>query len=93
MRQGVEDLLRAYGQSGGPFEKLAAALVPTEMAEPIGERVGDVIAGRYYVLEVLGLGGMGARFKHAREGARRAAVQRSASLNSLVFEQWPGYHP
>ena len=54
--------LRAYGQSGGPLDKLAAALATTEMAEPIGERVGDVIAGKYKLLEALGEGGMGAVF-------------------------------
>src|SRR5580692_13006092 len=62
LRQRVDDLLRAYGQSGGPLDKLAAALATTEMAEPLGERVGDVIAGKYKLLEALGEGGMGAVF-------------------------------
>jgi eukaryotic-like serine/threonine-protein kinase len=62
LRQRVDDLLRAYGQSSGPLDKLAAALAPTEMADPTGERVGDVIAGKYKLLEALGEGGMGAVF-------------------------------
>jgi serine/threonine protein kinase len=62
LRQRVDELLRAYGQPDGPLDKLAAALATTEMAEPIGERVGDVIAGKYKLLEALGQGGMGAVF-------------------------------
>ncbi len=67
LKQRIEDLLRAYGQSSGPLDKLAAR--PTlrrratdHSSEPIGERVGDVIAGKYKLLEALGEGGMGAVF-------------------------------
>jgi eukaryotic-like serine/threonine-protein kinase len=62
LRQRVEDLLRAYGQPDGPLEKLAAALAPTDVTEPICDQIGAIIAGRYKLLESLGQGGMGAVF-------------------------------
>src|SRR5580704_2957315 len=61
LRQRVEDLLRAYGQSNGPLDKLAAALAPTEMAEPIREQVGATI-GPYKLMEQIGEGGFGLVF-------------------------------
>ncbi len=61
LRQRVEDLLRAYGQSDGPLDKLAAALAPTEMAEPIREQVGTLI-GPYKLMEQIGEGGFGLVF-------------------------------
>jgi hypothetical protein len=61
LRQRVEDLLRAYGQSGGPLDKLAAAIAPTELAEPIQEQVGATI-GPYKLMEQSGEGGFGLVF-------------------------------
>src|SRR5580704_1443915 len=61
LRQRVEDLLRAYGQSNGPLDKLAAALAPTEMPEPIREQVGATI-GPYKLMEQIGEGGFGLVF-------------------------------
>src|ERR1700683_4543790 len=61
LKQRVEDLLRAYGQSGGPLDKLAAAMAPTEMAEPIREQVGATI-GPYKLMEQIGEGGFGLVF-------------------------------
>jgi serine/threonine protein kinase len=61
LRQRVEDLLRAYGQSGGPLDKLAAAMAPTKLAEPIQEQVGATI-GPYKLMEQIGEGGFGLVF-------------------------------
>jgi serine/threonine protein kinase len=61
LRQRVEDLLRAYGQPDGPLEKLAAALAPTELGEPIREQVGTII-GPYKLMEQIGEGGFGLVF-------------------------------
>src|SRR5580704_15406460 len=61
LRQRVEDLLRAYGQSGGPLDKLAAALASTKIAEPIPEQVGATI-GPYKLMEQIGEGGFGLVF-------------------------------
>src|SRR5580698_7360541 len=61
VRQRVEDLLRAYGQSGGPLDKLAAAMAPTKLAEPIEEQVGATI-GPYKLMEQIGEGGFGLVF-------------------------------
>jgi hypothetical protein len=43
LRRRVDDLLRAYGDSHGPLENLAAALAPTQAAESIREQVGSTI--------------------------------------------------
>ncbi len=61
LRQRVEDLLRAYGQSGGPLDKLAAAMASTKIAEPIQEQVGATI-GPYKLMEQIGEGGFGLVF-------------------------------
>src|SRR5580698_8964401 len=61
LRQRVEDLLRAYGQSGGPLDKLAAALASTKIAEPIQEQAGATI-GPYKLMEQIGEGGFGLVF-------------------------------
>ena len=61
MRQRVEDLLRAYGHSDGPLDKLAAALASTKIAEPIPEQVGATI-GPYKLMEQIGEGGFGLVF-------------------------------
>src|SRR5580698_4618507 len=61
VRQRVEDLLRAYGQSGGPLDKLAAAMAPTKLAEPIQEQAGATI-GPYKLMEQIGEGGFGLVF-------------------------------
>jgi serine/threonine protein kinase len=58
LRQRVEDLLHAYGQSGGPLDKLAAALAPTKLTEPAREQAGTMI-GRYKLIERIGEGAMG----------------------------------
>jgi serine/threonine protein kinase len=61
LRQRVEDLLRAYGEPDGPLDKLAAALAPTELGEPIREQVGSTI-GPYKLMEQIGEGGFGLVF-------------------------------
>jgi serine/threonine protein kinase len=61
LRQRVEDLLRAYGQSGGPLDKLAAAMASTNIAEPIQEQAGATI-GPYKLMEQIGEGGFGLVF-------------------------------
>jgi hypothetical protein len=58
LRQRVDDLLRAYGQPDGPLDKLAAALAPTQLGEPIREQAGTMI-GRYKLIELIGEGAMG----------------------------------
>ena len=73
LRQRVEDLLRAYGQSGGPLEKLAAALAATEIAEPIREQVGATI-GPYKLMEQIGEGGFGLVFVAEQERPIRRKV-------------------
>ena len=61
LRQRVEDLLRAYGEPDGPLDKLAAALAPTQLGEPIREQVGTTI-GPYKLMEQIGEGGFGLVF-------------------------------
>ena len=61
LRKRVEDLLRAYGESGGPLDKLAAAVAPTRLGEPIREQVGSTI-GPYKLMEQIGEGGFGLVF-------------------------------
>jgi serine/threonine protein kinase len=61
LRHRVEDLLRAYGQPEGPLDKLAAALAPTRLGEPIREQVGATI-GPYKLMEQIGEGGFGLVF-------------------------------
>ncbi|HEV8070078.1 MAG TPA: serine/threonine-protein kinase [Planctomycetaceae bacterium] len=61
LRKRVEDLLRAYGASGGPLDKMAAALAPTRVGEPIREQVGSTI-GSYKLMEQIGEGGFGLVF-------------------------------
>jgi serine/threonine protein kinase len=61
LRQRVEDLLRAYGHSDGPLDKLAAAMASTKIAEPIPEQVGALI-GPYKLKEQIGEGGFGLVF-------------------------------
>jgi serine/threonine protein kinase len=73
LRQRVEDLLRAYGQSGGPLDKLAAALASTEIAEPIREQVGATI-GPYKLMEQIGEGGFGLVFVAEQERPIRRKV-------------------
>src|SRR3984957_15325460 len=73
LRQRVEDLLRAYGQSDGPLDKLAAALASTEMAEPIREQVGETI-GPYKLMEQIGEGGFGLVFVAEQERPIRRKV-------------------
>ncbi len=62
--QRVEDLLRAYGQSGGPLDKLAAALAPTETAPSRLRRARSGMSLRAGTSwwKQLGEGGMGAVF-------------------------------
>src|SRR5580700_8126830 len=43
LQKRVEELLRAYGESGGPLEKFAAAMAPTQLGEPVREQVGSKI--------------------------------------------------
>jgi serine/threonine protein kinase len=59
--QRVDDLLRAYGQSNGPLDKLAAALATTQVGQPIREQVGSTI-GPYKLMEQIGEGGFGLVF-------------------------------
>jgi serine/threonine protein kinase len=59
--QRVDDLLRAYGQSNGPLDKMAAALAPTQLGQPIREQVGSTI-GPYKLMEQIGEGGFGLVF-------------------------------
>src|SRR5580692_8723343 len=61
LRQRVDDLLRAYGQPNGPLDKLAAAIAPTKLSEPIPEQVGATI-GPYKLMEQIGEGGFGLVF-------------------------------
>ena len=61
LRQRVDALLHAYGQSEGPLDKLAAALAPTRPGEPIREQVGATI-GPYKLMEQIGEGGFGLVF-------------------------------
>jgi eukaryotic-like serine/threonine-protein kinase len=61
LQKRVDDLLRAYGQSGGPLDKLAAALAPTKLGESIREQVGSTI-GPYKLMEQIGEGGFGLVF-------------------------------
>ncbi|HEV3302565.1 MAG TPA: protein kinase [Planctomycetaceae bacterium] len=61
LQKRVEDLLRAYGESGGPLDKLAAAIAPTQLGEPIREQVGSTI-GPYKLMEQIGEGGFGLVF-------------------------------
>ena len=73
LRQRVDDLLRAYGQAGGPLDKLAAALAPTEVPEPIREHVGATI-GPYKLMEQIGEGGFGLVFVAEQERPIRRKV-------------------
>jgi serine/threonine protein kinase len=73
LRQRVEDLLRAYGQPDGPLEKLAAAVAPTELGEPIREQVGATI-GPYKLMEQIGEGGFGLVFVAEQERPIRRKV-------------------
>ncbi|HXY37297.1 MAG TPA: serine/threonine-protein kinase, partial [Planctomycetaceae bacterium] len=73
LRQRVEDLLRAYGQSGGPLDKFAAALAPTQQGEPIREQVGATI-GPYKLMEQIGEGGFGLVFVAEQERPIRRKV-------------------
>jgi serine/threonine protein kinase len=61
LQQRVNDLLHAYGQPSGPLDKLAAALAPTQLGEPIREQVGSTI-GPYKLMEQIGEGGFGLVF-------------------------------
>jgi serine/threonine protein kinase len=61
LRKRVDDLLRAYGESGGPLDKMAAAIAPTQLGEPIREQVGSTI-GSYKLMEQIGEGGFGLVF-------------------------------
>jgi serine/threonine protein kinase len=61
LQKRVEDLLRAYGESGGPLDKMAAAIATTRLGEPIREQVGSTI-GPYKLMEQIGEGGFGLVF-------------------------------
>jgi len=73
LRQRVEDLLRAYGEPDGPLDKLAAALAPTQLGEPIREQVGATI-GSYKLMEQIGEGGFGLVFVAEQERPIRRKV-------------------
>ena len=73
LRRRVEDLLRAYGESDGPMEKLAAALAPTQLGEPVREQVGATI-GAYKLMEQIGEGGFGLVFVAEQERPIRRKV-------------------
>ncbi len=61
LQKRVEDLLRAYGESDGPLDKMAAAIATTRLGEPIREQVGSTI-GPYKLMEQIGEGGFGLVF-------------------------------
>ncbi len=61
LQKRVEDLLCAYGESGGPLDKMAAAIATTRLGEPIREQVGSTI-GPYKLMEQIGEGGFGLVF-------------------------------
>jgi serine/threonine protein kinase/tetratricopeptide (TPR) repeat protein len=63
LRQRVEALLRAHDEPGGFLSEASASPGPLEQTmayrPPPGQRPGDLIAGRYKLLEAIGEGGMG----------------------------------
>src|SRR5271154_431162 len=66
LRKRVENLLGAYGEPDGPLDKLAAAMAPTRLGEPIREQVGATI-GPYKLMEQIGEGGFGLVFVAERQ--------------------------
>jgi serine/threonine protein kinase len=75
LKKRVEELLRAYGESGGPLDKFPAALEPTLVGDRI-EQVGSTI-GPYELLEQIGEGGFGLVFvaKQERPIRRKVALK------------------
>src|SRR5579872_3751178 len=73
LQKRVEDLLRAYGESGGPLDKMAAAIATTRLGEPIREQVGSTI-GPYKLMEQIGEGGFGLVFVAEQQHPMRRKV-------------------